>query len=233
MAQMAENEFVGVKCGIMDQFINIFGADKKVLKLDCRSLEYEYFPFSFNDIDLVLCDTQVTHSLASSEYNIRRKQCEEGVAFLQKKGHPVRSLRDVSLDMLNIYKKELDPVIYKRCKYVITENVRLLNGCLDLKNGNLVDFGEKMYETHRGLRDDYAVSCAELDFLVKETENENAILGARMMGGGFGGCTINVVSSDYTDLFSNKIKKAYKQKTGKDLPIYITHIEQGTSIIGN
>jgi galactokinase len=231
LAQKSENEFVGVKCGIMDQFVNIFGLSKQVLKLDCRSLDFEYYPFSFDDIDIVLCDTRVTHSLASSEYNIRRNQCEQGVAFLKKMGRKVSSLRDVPLDMLQEYKNKLDPVIFKRCRYVITENERLQEGCQDLKTGNLRAFGKKMYQTHEGLRDEYEVSCPELDFLVSQTENNTNILGSRMMGGGFGGCSINLVKSGYTKDFSQLVKDAYHRKMKKNLQIYITHIENGTSII--
>jgi galactokinase len=231
LAQKAENEFVGVQCGIMDQFINIFGSRKKVLKLDCRSLDYTYYPFTFDDIDIVLCDTRVVHSLASSEYNTRRNQCEQGVAFLKKMGQNVNSLRDVSLDLLQLYKDKMDPVIYRRCRYVITENERLQKGCQDLQLGNLKAFGEKMYQTHAGLRDEYEVSCPELDFLVTQTEDDVNVFGSRMMGGGFGGCSINLVKNAYTTAFSQKIKDAYRQKMEQDLSVYITHIENGTSII--
>jgi len=231
MAQKAENEFVGVRCGIMDQFINIFGAEHRVLKLDCRSLEFDYYPFEFDDIHVVLCDTQVSHSLASSEYNIRRQQCESGVRQLQKSFPALQSLRDVSIEMLEEHRAKLDPVIYKRCDYVVRENNRLLAGCHDLQKGDLKAFGEKLYETHIGLRDDYEVSCPELDFLVDLTLNEGGVLGARMMGGGFGGCTINLVQQNALEEFIEKAQKAYETEMGKDLKIYITHIEAGTSII--
>jgi galactokinase len=231
LAQKSENEFVGVNCGIMDQFINIFGVRQNVLKLDCRSLDFEYFPFAFADIDIVLCDTRVTHSLASSEYNIRRQQCERGVKILSQAGERVKSLRDATVDMLQVYEKKMDPVIYQRCRYVVEENNRLQRGCQDLQNNDLAAFGEKMYATHEGLRDAYQVSCPELDFLVSETLNDDHILGARMMGGGFGGCTINLVRHDYTEEFTHKIKSAFKKKVGKALPVYVTHIESGTSIM--
>jgi galactokinase len=231
LAQKAENEFVGVNCGIMDQFINIFGSSQNVLKLDCRSLEFEYYPFAFDDIDIVLCDTRVSHSLASSEYNIRREQCEQGVKILSQAGEKVKSLRDVCADMLGAYENKLDPVIYKRCRYVISENDRLTQGCQDLQKNNLHAFGEKMYETHAGLRDDYEVSCPELDYLVSETEHDKQVLGARMMGGGFGGCTINLVNRSHTEEFSKRISKSYQRIMKKNLPIYITRIENGTSLI--
>lgn len=231
MAQKAENEFVGVRCGIMDQFVNIFGAENKVLKLDCRSLEFEHYPFEFDDIDVVLLDTQVSHSLASSEYNIRRRQCETGVQQIQKSHPEVNSLRDITIEMLQEHKLHLDPIIYKRCDYVIRENDRLLAGCADLQRGDLIAFGQKMYETHAGLRDDYEVSCPELDFLVDLTLDEEGVLGARMMGGGFGGCIINLVQQSALKEFTEKARLAYKSEMGRDLKIYITHIEAGTSII--
>jgi len=148
MAQKAEHEFAGVRCGIMDQFINIFGKADKVLKLDCRSLQFEYYPFEMQDIKIVLLDTHVKHSLASGEYNIRRSQCEKGVSILQKYNSDIKSLRDVTLDFLNEHKVEFDPVVYRRCSYVIKENERLLKGCEDLKKNDLVSFGKRMYQSH-------------------------------------------------------------------------------------
>jgi galactokinase len=231
MGQKAENEFVGVKCGIMDQFISVFGAEKKVLKLDCRSLNYEYYPFEFKDIHIVLCNTGVTHSLASSEYNIRRGQCEKGVAIIQKSNPGIRSLRDVSPEMLAAHRSDMEPIIYQRCRYVVEENDRLLNGCQDLQQGDLSAFGKKMYATHAGLRDDYAVSCKELDFLVDLALTEPGVYGARMMGGGFGGCTINLVKEEALKRFTAKATEAYPKKMGRELKIYITHIQGGVSIL--
>ena len=164
IAQRAENEFVGVKCGIMDQFINIFGKSGHVLRIDCRSLEMDYFPFDYNNISIVLFDTNVSHSLASSEYNQRRQECNDGIKIIAEEYPGVTSLRDVSLEQLNLFKTKLNPVIYKRCKFVIEENERLLKACDVLNKHDLKAFGSLMYQTHEGLSKDYDVSCKELDF---------------------------------------------------------------------
>lgn len=228
-AQKAENEFVGVKCGIMDQYINIFGAEDKVVQIDCRSLEYQYKPFKMDDVSILLCDTKIKHSLASSEYNVRREQCENGVAILKKHYPEISSLRDVTADMIEKHKDELDDVVYKRCIYVVNENKRLLDGCDDLQRGDLPAFGKKMYETHVGLSKNYEVSCKELDFLVDFARKDENIFGARMMGGGFGGCTINLIRNNGIDEFSKNVTNEYKKQTGRNLSIYITKIMPGTS----
>jgi galactokinase len=233
IAQKAENDFVGVQCGIMDQFINIFGVKDKVLKIDCRSLDYSYYPFAFKDVQIVLFDTGVSHSLASTEYNQRRRECEAGVDFFQNV-HPemeIRSLRDVSPKLLQEHRNDMDPVVYRRCRYVVDENIRLEAACRDLENKNLTAFGRKMFQTHIGLRDDYQVSCDELDFLVEFAENQPKILGARMMGGGFGGCTINLCQGEYSKDLESRIKSEYKNKFTRELKIYKTHIQSGTHII--
>ncbi|MBU2444968.1 MAG: galactokinase [Bacteroidetes bacterium] len=231
LSQRAENEFVGVQCGIMDQFINIFGKENKVLKLDCRTLEFEYYPFELNDLQIVLCDTQVKHSLASGKYNARRTQCEEGVRILRKFNNKIHTLRDVDLEFLNSHRSELDPTIFKRCKYVLNENSRVDASCRDLENGDFISFGRRMYESHEGLRYEYEVSCKELDTLAEIASNHEAVLGARMMGGGFGGCTINLVKKDGLEDFKEKIEKKYFAHFGKSIKFYITRIESGTSII--
>lgn len=231
LAQKSENEFVGVNCGIMDQFINIFGHSGNVLRIDCRSLEYEYFPFDFKNVSIVLFDSRVSHSLASSEYNQRRKECAEGVAVISEKYSHVSSLRDVSIEMLNEFKSKLDPVIFKRCKYAVEENVRLLNACNALNENDLKKFGTLMYETHDGLSKDYEVSCKELDYLVELTKDNPKVYGSRMMGGGFGGCTINLIENDSIDEIKSLVSKKYKEKFNIDTKIYITKISSGTGII--
>jgi len=231
MAQKAENEFVGVQCGIMDQFINIFGNDNHVLKLDCLTLEYEYHPFDNQDYRIVLCDSKVRHDLATSEYNIRRNQCEEGVSILRKYHHEVKSLRDVTFDMLNKHKDEFDPVIFKRCEYVVEENNRVNNACEDLEKGDFASFGQRMFASHDGLQNKYEVSCKELDILVEIAKGIDGVLGSRMMGGGFGGCTINLVEKDKVDNFVNSVKQQYVKQTGHDTEIYQTKIENGVSTI--
>src|SRR5699024_4482352 len=158
LAQGAENNFVGVQCGIMDQFVSLNGKQGQALKLDCRSLEYENYPLDREDIRIVLCDTGVRRELATSEYNIRRRQCEQGVATLQQEDATIRSLRDVSLDTLWKNKEKLDDIIFKRCKYVVDENRRVLQACRDLENDDLSSFGRRMFKSHAGLRDEYEVS---------------------------------------------------------------------------
>lgn len=231
LAQKAENLFVGVQCGIMDQFASMFGKKDHVIKLDCRSLEYEYEPFEMQDVKIVLFDTGVKHSLAATEYNMRRQECEEGVYFIQQYYPEVKSLRDATVEMLDKYVLPKDDVVYKRCLYVVQEIQRLLAACADLENGNMKAFGQKMYATHEGLSKQYEVSCKELDFLVDFVRNEQSVIGARMMGGGFGGCTINLVKEDAVTDLTERISKAYKKAMQIELKTYIAKIENGTEKI--
>ena len=230
LAQKAEHVFAGVNCGIMDQFASMFGKKDHVIKLDCRSLDYEYVPFKLDGYKIVLLNTNVKHNLASSEYNTRRQQCEEGVMLIAKHHPAVKSLRDVSLDMLRQYVEPVDPLIYQRCKYVVTENERLLGACEDLKRGDINALGKKMFETHHGLSYFYSVSCKELDFLVSYVSKIPAVAGARMMGGGFGGCTINLVKVDSIDQLIENISKAYEQEMDLPLTAYIAVIGNGTEL---
>jgi galactokinase len=234
LAQKAENIFVGVQCGIMDQFINIFGKQDNVLRIDCRSLEYNYYPFAFHHISIVLFDTRVSHSLASSEYNRRREECGEGVTLIKNCYPEVNSLRDVSADMLWRFKDKMDPTIFKRCKYVVEENDRVLHACQELEQGDLRAFGKHMTRTHDGLSRDYEVSCKELDYLVELVRNDPQIYGSRMMGGGFGGCTINLIEKNHVEEIIPVVSKRYKEKFQIDLKTYVTSIGSGTSsITGN
>lgn len=229
--QKTENEFIGLKSGIMDQFASAFGKKDHVIRLDCRSLEYTYVPFKLEDIKIVLFDTNVKHSLASSEYNTRREQCETGVALIRKKYPEVKSLRDASIEMVEEILKPADNIIYRRCSFIVNEISRLLNACTDLEKGDMQAFGKKMYETHYGLSKDYEVSCKELDFLVDHVKQNPDVLGARMMGGGFGGCTINLIKEKAIDSLTSELMPAYKKSTGLDLKIYIVGIENGTEIV--
>ena len=231
LAQKAENEFVGVKCGIMDQYINIFGKCNNVLRIDCRSLEYEYFPFDFHNVSIVLFNTNVSHSLASSEYNQRRKECSEGVSVIKKDFPSIESLRDISIELLNEYKNKLNPVVYKRCKYAIEENNRLINACSALSDHDLKTFGSLMFKTHEALSNEYEVSCPELDFLVELTKDKPGVYGSRMMGGGFGGCTINIIENDAVDETYTMVMREYKKKFSKDAAVYTTKISNGTNIV--
>ena len=240
MAQKAEHEFAGVLCGIMDQFASVFGQKDHVIKLDCRSLEYEFVPLKLEGYKILLLNTNVKHSLASSEYNTRRQQCEEGVTMIRKHYPEVKSLRDATLEMVNqhvkgnevIYRRcKYVEVIYRRCKYVIEENTRLLEGCEDLKKGDIGALGAKMYRSHEGLSKEYEVSCPELDFLVDSVRNKPDVLGARMMGGGFGGCTINLVKETAIDGLISELSTRYNKEMNKELTPYIAQIEDGSSVV--
>jgi len=231
MAQKAENEFVGVQCGIMDQFINIHGREKKVLKLDCRSLAFEYFPFEREDLRVVVADTLVRRELAGSEYNVRRRQCEDGVNILRKYHPEIRSLRDVTLALLQEHQTEFDPVIFRRCDYVVRENIRVESACVDLVRGDFKSFGERMSDSHTGLRNDYQVSSVELDGLVEAAARVPGVLGSRMMGAGFGGCTINLVESDAVPEFESRVSLDYEAATGKKPRIHVIRIEAGTHLV--
>lgn len=228
MAQKAEHEYAHVMCGIMDQFANLFGKKNHVVRLDCRSLEYEYYNFDISAYRVILCDTRVKHSLASSEYNNRRKECEAGVRILQKYAPGIKSLRDVSIELLENHKNELSVPVYKRCSYVVNEIRRVQEACNDLQKGDLIAFGQKMFETHYGLQHDYEVSCVELDFLADEARKNPAVIGARMMGGGFGGCTINLVKLESVDSFIAEMSTAFKNQFNIELKTYITEIVDGT-----
>lgn len=228
-AQKAENDFVGVKCGIMDQFASMFGKTGKVIRLDCRSLDYEYIPFETDSVKIVLFDTGVKHSLASSEYNLRRKECEEGVRLISQTYPQVRSLRDADMRMVNECLAMADEKIVSRCTYVVEEIQRLQDACDDLVNQDLAGFGRKMFETHDGLSRLYEVSCPEADALVNWVKNKPGVYGARMMGGGFGGCTINIVDDEAIPQLVTDMEQLYLQAFNQPLKHYVVRIEEGTS----
>ena len=231
IAQLAEHRFAGVQCGIMDMFASMMGKKDQVIQLDCRSLAYEYEPLQLHPYSLLLFNTNVKHSLASSAYNERRQQCEQGVAWVQTQNPAVHSLRDVTVDMLEQYVLPRDLLIYRRCRYVVEENQRLLGACEDLQQGNIAALGAKMLATHSGLSKDYEVSCKELDFLVEAVRHEPGVLGARMMGGGFGGCTINIVESSRVAALTDRIAAVYRSAMGLDLTPYTVQTADGTSLV--
>jgi galactokinase len=231
MAQITEHEFAGVRCGIMDMFASVMGKKDHVIKLDCKSLEYEYVPFKLDGIKILLLNTNVKHSLASSEYNTRRKECEQGVAWVKEHEQHVNSLRDVTKEMLDKYVLEKDKTVYTRCLFVVEEIERLVTGCLDLQQGDIAALGKKMFATHHGLSKQYEVSCKELDLLIDYVTNNENVFGARMMGGGFGGCTINLVKESEIEKIVAAIKPAYEAATNLPLTYYIASIENGTEIL--
>ncbi len=230
LSQRAENVYVGVQCGIMDQFASMFGRRGQVIRLDCQSLDYAYFPFNLEGIRIVLLDTSVKHSLASTEYNTRRRQCEAGVRLVRAHDPEVTSLRDVSQEQLDRYVAPVDELVYRRCRFIVGENARLLAATEDLQNGDLAAFGRKMFETHEGLSREYEVSCKELDFLVERVKDDPAVIGARMMGGGFGGCTINLVREEAIDNLVARLTPVYRAAMNKEMKVYVAQIEDGTSI---
>lgn len=231
LSQAAENEFVGLKCGIMDMFASMFGQKEQVIRLDCQSLAYTYFPFRMDGVRILLLDSCVKHSLASSQYNVRRQQCEAGIRLVQKAHPAVRSLRDVTIEMLQECVAPVDELIWNRCSYVVEENARLQAATDDLQRGDLDSFGVRMYGSHEGLSRKYEVSCAELDFLVDQVSEEPGVLGARMMGGGFGGCTICLVKEEVIDDLVQRLAPQYRQAMNKEMKAYVAQIENGTSIV--
>ncbi|RYU93792.1 galactokinase [Emticicia agri] len=230
-AQQAEHNFAGVKCGIMDMFASIHGKDKCVIKLDCRDLSYEYFPFNTAEYAIILCNSGVKHNLGDTEYNKRRAECEEGISILQGAFPQIDTLRDVTIPMLRSQADKLPQIVYNRCRYVVEEIHRVEEACKDLLKDDFVAFGEKMYETHTGLSELYEVSCPELDFLVEQTLTNDAVAGARMMGGGFGGCTINLVKKEAVDDFLADISQAYEAAFGQKLVSYKVAITNGVEAI--
>ena len=219
VGQATEHNYIGCNCGIMDQFASVFGKAGSLMRLDCRSLEFKYFPFDPKGYKLVLLNSQVKHDLATSAYNDRRKSCENVVAAMKKHWPNVDSLRDATYDMLDEVRSEVSEEDALRAKYVIGEKYRVLEVCVALEEGDYEEVGKKMYETHYGLSKEYEVSCPELDFL-NDVAHSCGVTGSRIMGGGFGGCTINLVSDDLYANFIDTAKKAYKEKFGKD-PIVI------------
>ena len=227
LAQWAEHHFVGVKCGIMDQFASVMGKEGNVIVLDCRSLTHQYAPLDLSDYNIILCDTRVKHSLVDTEYNTRRLECESGVKTLQKYYPDVKSLRDVSPEMLEKHRHEFKGKVFDRCLYVVQEISRVQTAREDLRSGNMDAFGKKMFETHEGLSRLYEVSCRELDFLVDEARKFSGVIGARMMGGGFGGCTINLVRNGRADDFISHMKNRYKAAFNIDMPAYRVNVVDG------
>lgn len=226
IGQSTEHNYCGVKCGIMDQFASVFGKKDHLIRLNCSNMEFEYFPFAPEDHKLVLLDTVVKHELASSAYNKRRESCENVCAHIKARHHEVNYLSDASADMLKEVQNEVSEEDYKRASYVIGEKQRVLDVCEALERGDYQTVGEKMYETHRGMSKEYEVSCEELDFL-NEVAKECGVTGSRVMGGGFGGCTINLVKKELYDKFINTAKEKFYKKYGHEPKVYDVVISDG------
>ncbi|MFZ0490889.1 MAG: galactokinase [Salegentibacter sp.] len=212
IGQNAENNFVGSNCGIMDQYASVMSREGHLIMLDCDSLEADFISADFKQCKLLLLNTKVSHNLADSEYNTRRKECEEAVKIIQQKYKDVRSLRNVSVEMLEEFRDSLPGDAYKRSIYVLHENERVQKAAEAIKTGKLQDFGKLMYQSHRGLQHNYEVSCEELDFLVDFSADKDFIYGSRMMGGGFGGCTINLIEADKIEDYVKEVSEAYEKK---------------------
>ena len=221
IGQSTEHNYCGVNCGIMDQFASVCGKKGNLMRLDCRSLDYEYFPFNPEGYSLVLVDSKVKHELKDSPYNKRRESCERVAARLG-----VETLRDADHEMLEAVKGELSDEDYRRAKFVIEEKDRVLDVCDALNRGDYKTVGEKMYATHQGLSKDYEVSCEELDYL-NDIAREMGVTGSRIMGGGFGGCTINLVADELHDPFVAEVTEKFKEKYGIEPQIYDVVISDG------
>ena len=230
-SQMAEHNWVGIKCGIMDQFASVMGNKDQVMLLDCRSLEFQYFPLELGAYQLLLLNTNVSHALASSEYNTRRNECEQGSAILKGIYPEITNLRDVTLEQLISQKDQIPDVIFRRCHHVVSENQRVQQATTALQEGNHARVGELMYQSHQSLQHDYEVSCKELDYLVDESRNKDYILGSRMMGGGFGGCTINIIEKARSDEFVDITSGNYKNQFGIELTPIEVAIGDGARVV--
>ena len=226
IGQSTEHNYCGVKCGIMDQFASVFGKAGSLIRLDCRSLEYKYYPFNPVGYKLVLVDSVVKHELASSAYNKRRQSCENVVAAIRRNHPQVEFLRDATMEMLSEVKADISAEDYMRAEYVIEEIQRVLDVCDALEHGDYETVGAKMYATHHGMSKLYEVSCEELDFL-NDIAKECGVTGSRVMGGGFGGCTINLVKEELYDHFIQTAVSAYKEKYGREPKIYDVVISDG------
>ena len=231
LCQRAEHGFPNVKCGIMDQFANMNGKKDHVILLDCKSLDYQYFPLLLKGYKIVLLNSKVHHSLASGEYNIRRQRCEEGLGII-KKHMPVQSFRDIkNIEALAIAKNEMSPKVYDCCRFVVEEIARTQKAAQLLQQNDIPAFGKLMFETHEGLSKLYEVSCEELDFLVEQAHNFPAVIGSRLMGGGFGGCTINIVAEDGIDSFIEDASREYQQQFNIVPEAYIVETADGTNTL--
>jgi len=226
LCQSAENEFVGARCGIMDQFVSVHAKKDRAVLLDCRSLTYQQQVLP-QGIRLVICNTMVRHAIAGGEYNQRRKECEAGAQFFAERKPGTRTLRDVSLEDFRRYEADLPALLRRRCRHVVAENARVLEAGSALAQADLERFGQLMLKSHLSLRDDFQVSCRELDVMVELATKMKGVCGARMTGGGFGGCTVNVVKSEEVESFRSRMTEEYADAVGKRPEIYVCRASDG------
>jgi galactokinase len=229
--QTAEHIHVGINSGIMDQFASVNGLAGHALLLDCRSLEAERIPLNLQGCGVVVCNSNVKHSLASSEYNHRRQACENGVALLSSVLPGIKALRDITLEDLEKHQSMLSEAVFQCCRHVVAENARTLKAAEALKSGNTEEMGRLMSLSHQSLRDDYKVSCKELDILVESAESQPGVFGSRLTGGGFGGCTVNLVKQDCIDKFKINVRRLYQTAAGLDPEIFVVTAADGASEI--
>ena len=230
LSQSAENNFVGSNCGIMDQYASVMSKKNHLILLDCLTLQADYIPANFKSCKILLINTKVSHSIADGEYNTRREECEIALGVLQDNHKNVSTLRDVNINMLQESKDLLSEKQYNRLQYVLQENERVIKGSSYIKLNDLRSFGELMFQSHYGLRDLYELSCRELDFLVKYSEEKKFIYGSRMMGGGFGGCTINLIEEDAIESFKEEVTRAYEQEFGISPDLITVFPAEGTKV---
>nr|WP_198999598.1 galactokinase [Flavobacterium sp. ASV13] len=230
LGQKAEH-WVGINCGIMDQFSSVHGLENKVIQLDCNTLDFEYHNADFKDYSLVLFDSNVKHSLFTSEYNTRRMECEEGLIIIKNNFPEVTSFRDCSEEQLLKIQDQFTPVVFKRVHFVVKEIKRVIKACEALDSGNIKLLGQLLFETHYGLSQEYEVSCEELDMLVDTAKTDDFIIGSRLMGGGFGGCTINLIKKGYENEVKSKFSNLYLNTFGIQLKFYDVKIANGTTLL--
>ncbi|HER23779.1 MAG TPA: galactokinase [Candidatus Atribacteria bacterium] len=232
LCRRAENNFVGVSCGIMDQYVSCLGQKNYALFIDCRSNEYELVPFKDHNYQIVICNSKVQRGLVNSEYNKRREECKRAVDFFKHKlNREIRSLRDITIDEYKIYQSQLPEVIARRSRHVLSENDRVQTAVQALRMKNYPIFGQLMIESHKSLKDDYEVSCKELDFLVDLALKQEGVLGSRMTGAGFGGCTVNLLKKEHVDAFKKTIVQEYRKNIGITPDIYITSPAEGAKVL--
>ncbi len=232
MGQSAEH-WVGINCGIMDQFSSVMGLENKVVKIDCRTMDYTYHDANFVDYSLILFDSNVKHSLFTSEYNTRRIECGEGLEIIKANYPEIKSFRDCNESHVTSLKDKMTDNVYRRSLYVVKEIKRVILACEALDGGNIETLGKLMFQTHDGLSKDYEVSCEELDYLVELAKEDENVIGSRLMGGGFGGCTITLVRKGFEDIVKAKFEKHYDAKFGIELKIHDVKVSNGTSLYKN
>ncbi len=230
LSQIAEHTYAGTQCGIMDQFASVMSEAGKVILLDCRTLKSQMIPINLEPYKLVLLNTKVSHNLATSEYNVRKRECEEGVETIKEFYPEINTLRDVSVEMLLDCQSHLNETVYKRCAFIVAENQRVLEVAAALESNDLKKVGTLLYEAHEGISKEYEVSCPESDFLVDFAKTDANVLGARQTGGGFGGCTLNIIHGDAIESFVEKATKEYKVKFDIDLEAFEVRPSRGTMI---